>query len=194
MPDLTSIDGAEGPATATPLPATAELGRALRVHRLACGLSLRGMARRIGMSAHSGLVDYERGRRVLPEDLALACERALELPAGYLVSLRRRALAELAEQKLGQQEAASLSSRQSGSPVQKTNSRAADGGVAPSQTGWTEDLAAIAEGLRKIAGIMFFMGARIANAAMRWLIGRLVGRPTRASLRRSRPVSKRDGQ
>jgi transcriptional regulator with XRE-family HTH domain len=81
--------------------AVEQLGHTLHLHRLARGWSLRQMAGRVGLSAHSALVDYEHGRRVLPEDLTRACERALELPPDLLGALRRRALAELAARKLG---------------------------------------------------------------------------------------------
>jgi tetratricopeptide (TPR) repeat protein/transcriptional regulator with XRE-family HTH domain len=45
------------------------LGACLRRLRLRRGLSLRGMARRLGAISHSALVDFEHGRRLLPADL-----------------------------------------------------------------------------------------------------------------------------
>lgn len=155
-----------------------DLGRALRVGRMSRGLSLRGLAKRIGMSAHSGLVDYERGVRVLPEDLAVACERALGLPAGHLVSLRRRALAERVARKLGPSGRPGGSAGRPGSPSGRPGgpadrldepplTRISQAGAreAPPPDGWTEDLAAIAEGIRQIAGIMFSMNDRMARTA-----------------------------
>lgn len=79
------------------------LGAALRGQRLAAGLSLRQLARQVGLSGHGTLVDYELGRRVPPEDLLIACERVLGVPEGGLQALRRDALAER-----GAREAAAL--------------------------------------------------------------------------------------
>ena len=72
------------------------LGAALRNHRMAKGLSLRALAKQIGLSAHGTLVDYEHGRRIPPEDLLTACEKALDLDDGTLRRLRLEALAERA--------------------------------------------------------------------------------------------------
>jgi transcriptional regulator with XRE-family HTH domain len=69
------------------------LGAALRERRLARGMSLRQLARLVGLSGHGTLVDYELGRRLVPEDLLIACERVLAVPDGYLLALRREALA-----------------------------------------------------------------------------------------------------
>lgn len=50
------------------------LGACLRRLRLRRGLSLRGMARRLGATGHSALVDFEHGRRLAPAGLlALYC-------------------------------------------------------------------------------------------------------------------------
>lgn len=73
-----------------------ELARLLRQCRLDRGMSLRVLARRMGMSAHSGLADYEWGRRIPPEDLIAAYARVFDLPAGALHDLRARAFAERA--------------------------------------------------------------------------------------------------
>ena len=81
------------------LDGTVRLGAILYRHRVERGLSLRTMARRLGLSAHSGLLDYERGRRIPPEDLLSAYERVFELPADRLCGLRRQALAERAAVK-----------------------------------------------------------------------------------------------
>jgi tetratricopeptide (TPR) repeat protein len=73
------------------------LGVELRRIRLARGLSQREVVRRLGLSAHSNLVDYEQGRRIPPGDIVSACEALFELPKGSLERLRRTALAERAD-------------------------------------------------------------------------------------------------
>jgi transcriptional regulator with XRE-family HTH domain len=80
-----------------PVAAALALGATLRRHRMAKGMSLRMLARRIGLSAHGTLVDYEHGRRIPPEDLLVACEKVLDLDDGTLRRLRSEALAERAE-------------------------------------------------------------------------------------------------
>ncbi|WP_018681435.1 helix-turn-helix domain-containing protein [Actinokineospora enzanensis] len=55
--------------------ATRALGAELRRLRLTEGLSLRAMARRLGLRAHSALVDYERGQRVPPPSALAAYAR-----------------------------------------------------------------------------------------------------------------------
>lgn len=47
-------------------------------------MSFRILARQLGMSSHSGLADYEQGRRIPPDDLISAYERVFSLPAGEL--------------------------------------------------------------------------------------------------------------
>lgn len=79
--------------------AGAELGLTLYRLRLSRGLSLRVLARRLGMSGHGGLTEYEKGRRIPPEDVVVACERVLGVRDGQLRRLRERALAERAEAK-----------------------------------------------------------------------------------------------
>ncbi|WP_143268777.1 tetratricopeptide repeat protein [Amycolatopsis vastitatis] len=59
-------------------------GATLRRRRLEAGLSLRALARQLGLSGHSGLVDYESGRRLLPADLLSACEEVFGDTAGEL--------------------------------------------------------------------------------------------------------------
>jgi transcriptional regulator with XRE-family HTH domain len=73
------------------------LGAALRGHRMARGLSLRSLAKQVGLAAHGTLLDYEHGRRIPPEDLVVACEKALDLDDGQLRRLRLAALAERAD-------------------------------------------------------------------------------------------------
>ena len=73
------------------------LGAELRNRRISRGLSLRALARQVGLSGHGTLVDYEHGRRIPPEDLVQACEKALDIRDGYLRNLREKALAERAD-------------------------------------------------------------------------------------------------
>lgn len=68
------------------------LGAALRHRRMARGLSLRSLARQVGLTTHGTLVDYEHGRRIPPEDLVLSCEKVLEIDDGELRRLRSAAL------------------------------------------------------------------------------------------------------
>ncbi|MEO3928831.1 tetratricopeptide repeat protein [Micromonosporaceae bacterium B7E4] len=70
----------------------AELGEALYRCRRTAGLSLRTLARKLNMSAHSGLVDYERGKRLIPEDLLTRYERIFD-DGGGLRRLRTAVLA-----------------------------------------------------------------------------------------------------
>jgi len=63
---------------------------------MAKGLSLRALAKEIGLSGHGTLVDYEHGRRIPPEDLLVACEKVLDLDDGTLRRLRLEALSERA--------------------------------------------------------------------------------------------------
>src|SRR5689334_21875641 len=72
------------------------LGAALRNHRMAKGMSLRALAKEIGLNTHGTLVDYEHGRRIPPEDLLVRCEKVLDLDDGTLRRLRLEALAERA--------------------------------------------------------------------------------------------------
>lgn len=77
------------------------LGAALYQCRLERDLSLRRLAQRLGFSSHSGLLDYERGRRIPPENLVAAYEREFGITTGYLRALRERALRERAEEMVG---------------------------------------------------------------------------------------------
>jgi len=75
-------------------PAQAELGVRLRVRRRERGLSLRQLTRLVGLTAHSNLADYEAGRRLPPQDVVAACEKALGISDGELTALRLAALTE----------------------------------------------------------------------------------------------------
>jgi DNA-binding transcriptional regulator YiaG len=76
--------------------AASRLGVELRKLRLELGISQRRLTRLIGLSAHSNLGDYERGRRIPPSDIVAACERLLGVQPGYLQQLRSLALRERA--------------------------------------------------------------------------------------------------
>jgi hypothetical protein len=76
--------------------AASRLGVELRKLRLELGISQRRLTRLIGLTAHSNLGDYERGRRIPPSDIVAACERLLGVQPGYLQQLRSLALRERA--------------------------------------------------------------------------------------------------
>lgn len=76
--------------------AAAWLGAEMRRARLEQGISQRRLTRLIGLSAHSNLGEYERGSRIPPGDIVVACERLLCLPPGHLQRLRQLALRERA--------------------------------------------------------------------------------------------------
>jgi transcriptional regulator with XRE-family HTH domain len=71
------------------------MGAILRQHRLALGLSLRELAKRLHVGA-STLSDYEQDRRIPSDALLTAYENALGRPADELGALRRSTLAERA--------------------------------------------------------------------------------------------------
>jgi transcriptional regulator with XRE-family HTH domain len=72
------------------------LGAEIRSRRVAKGMSLRGLAKELGLSGHGTLVDYEHGRRIPPADLVAGCERIFQVSDGVLRNLREKALAERA--------------------------------------------------------------------------------------------------
>jgi transcriptional regulator with XRE-family HTH domain len=76
---------------------TLELGAAMRYHRIANGVSLRVMARRLGFSGHSHLADYERGRRLPGREIVTGYEEHLRVPPGQLGDIYDRALTERAK-------------------------------------------------------------------------------------------------
>ncbi|CAM5591193.1 helix-turn-helix transcriptional regulator [Streptomyces xanthochromogenes] len=95
------MTAASGKPDRPPGAAAGELARLLRRKRIETGQSMRVLARRVGLSAHSPISDYEQGRRLPPPDLDTALEAALDIPGGTLARLRRQALAERATALLG---------------------------------------------------------------------------------------------
>jgi DNA-binding XRE family transcriptional regulator len=78
--------------------AAARLGTELRRLRLELGISQRRLTQLIGLSAHSNLGEYERGHRIPPCDIVVACERLLAVQPGHLQRLRKLALRERARE------------------------------------------------------------------------------------------------
>ncbi|MEV4143706.1 tetratricopeptide repeat protein [Amycolatopsis sp. NPDC049691] len=74
--------------------AVARLGAALRDVRTTTGLSLRGLAKRFGVIGASALVEYEHGRRLVPEDIIGFYEREFGPAAEGLRPLHAAALRE----------------------------------------------------------------------------------------------------
>src|SRR3954454_2140447 len=75
------------------------MGGELRSARVARGLSLRTLAKNLGLNGHGNLVDYEYGRRIPPEDLVVAWEHALGVRDNHFQGLRAKALAERADRQ-----------------------------------------------------------------------------------------------
>ncbi len=82
------------------LPARVLLGLEIRHARMARGLSQRELAHRIGLSAHSNIVDYELGRRLPPTDIVTAVEKALRVSDHRLRRLHAQAMDERARRRL----------------------------------------------------------------------------------------------
>jgi hypothetical protein len=78
------------------VPATRFIGQELLRLRLEEGISLRRLARLFGMSAHSGLVDYERGARIPPSNIVAAYGKVFPADREYLLRLHRAAMVERA--------------------------------------------------------------------------------------------------
>ncbi|MEV6235440.1 helix-turn-helix domain-containing protein [Lentzea sp. NPDC051838] len=76
------------------------LGQELLRLRLERGLSLRKLARQLGMAAHSGIVDYERGVRIPPPDLMTAYVQVLRPEGNRLTQLYEAAMADRAQQRV----------------------------------------------------------------------------------------------
>ncbi len=68
-------------------------GATLRRLRQEKGLSQRSIVRRLHLSAHSSIADFESGRRVPHEDIVTNYERIFGVPTGMLQRLRAQALA-----------------------------------------------------------------------------------------------------
>ena len=80
------------------LPADLSLGAAIKFLRRRAGMAQHELTRRLGLSARSNLSDYERGRRVPPPDIILACEEIFGLREGELQRLRSRTLGDRARE------------------------------------------------------------------------------------------------
>jgi transcriptional regulator with XRE-family HTH domain len=80
----------------------ASLGQELLRLRLERGLSLRKMARELGMTAHSGLVDYERGYRIPPDGLLASYAKVLHIEDDRLLVLHQAARAERARRRIAE--------------------------------------------------------------------------------------------
>jgi transcriptional regulator with XRE-family HTH domain len=78
------------------LPEELGLGAAITFLRRQAGMPQRELTSKLGLSARSNLSDYERGRRLPPADIVLACEEVFGLGNAELQELRRRALDERA--------------------------------------------------------------------------------------------------
>ncbi|MET9631627.1 helix-turn-helix domain-containing protein [Lentzea sp. NPDC006480] len=78
----------------------ARLGQELLRLRLQRGLSLRKLARQLGMTAHSGIVDYERGVRIPPADLMTTYVQVLKPDGNRLAQLYEAAVAARAQQRV----------------------------------------------------------------------------------------------
>lgn len=121
-------------------------GHLLRLSRLREGLSLRAVAKRIGLSAHSGVAEYESGRRLPPENLIAPYERALNLPPGYLLDLRRQVLRTRADRTMAVPQAMTGNSRVTVAAI-----------GSPSMPGHQRPLAESAAIIGLMAGIMLIM-------------------------------------
>src|SRR6266496_2614532 len=77
------------------------LGARLRHVRLRRGLSLRGMARHLGGTGHSALVDFEHGRRLIPADLLALYRNAFPDDAAELAVLWQAVLSARASAAAG---------------------------------------------------------------------------------------------
>src|SRR5215469_9656888 len=69
------------------------LGTVLRTLRQREGLSQRSMVRRLHLSSHSSIADFESGRRIPHADIVAAYERVFGIRSGALQRLRLKELA-----------------------------------------------------------------------------------------------------
>jgi hypothetical protein len=93
---MTSADHPDPPPDApldAPPDAPSRLGQELQRLRKSGGQTLREFAATAGLSAHSNLVDYEKGRRVPPRDIVRVYEQVGQTPDGSLDSLHAEAMA-----------------------------------------------------------------------------------------------------
>lgn len=84
-----SVPLAKGGQGSALLASAVEFGAELRRLRICAGLTLKDLVHELGLSAHSNLSDYERGRRTPHVDLVVRCEAVLEVADGQLVRLLR---------------------------------------------------------------------------------------------------------
>ncbi len=102
--------GRREPSCCQKLVATAvQLGAELRRYRVIAGVSQTELTQMLGFSARSNLSDYERGARVPPRDIVIACESLLRVPPGVLTRLL-----DLAQREQADAAAASLLGRLGG--------------------------------------------------------------------------------
>ena len=71
-----------------------QLGSAMRAAREGRGIGLREMARKLHLSAHSNLSEYESGKRVPSEDIVSGYEQILGLSQGALLKILEAVLDE----------------------------------------------------------------------------------------------------
>lgn len=138
-------------------PCAQQLGAILRSSRLEQGLSLRALAKRVGLSAHSGVAEYERGTRIPPADLIDAYERALALPTGYLMNLRQQILRERA--KSAQSDSSVLASTPEELAIAAPNHRLVIGVIAAMVV--TATTAVIAARARRVTLSSALLGGRV---------------------------------
>ena len=67
------------------------LGAELRRWRIVAGMTQTELAKALGLTAHSNISDYERGRRLPPLDIIIASETALKVPSEALLLAHEKA-------------------------------------------------------------------------------------------------------
>jgi transcriptional regulator with XRE-family HTH domain len=87
-------------------PARGDLPHRLHQLRVQQGLTLRQMAAVLGLSAHSGVADFEAGRRIPHNDIVVSYERYFSLADKELQRLRQQALAARGQSRASAGEAA----------------------------------------------------------------------------------------
>lgn len=167
-------------------PGVQELSHVLRLSRLRQGLSLRTVARGIGLTAHSGIAEYESGRRIPPADLLCSYEQMLGLPPGYLERLRQQALQERAERQILQQTVRSHVAGPSQLPGRKETSRRVCAAAVAAIT--AARAAQIETWLSRLGGLV----SNAASAAARQM-ARCLARPDASQARVSAATANRGG-